>query len=48
MTCVNPIKDMFQNTFNPFFDAISFESKLSDSQMECMQFEICICEYSPK
>ena len=46
MTCGNPIKHKFQNAFNYFIDAISFERKLSDDQMECMQFGICA--YSPK
>ena len=41
MTCGNPIKHKFQNAFNSFIDAISFERKLSDDQMECMQFGIC-------
>ena len=46
MTCGNPIKHKFQKAFNSFIDAISFERKLSDDQMECMQFGIC--DYSPK
>ena len=46
MTCGNPIKHKFQNAFNSFIDAISFERKLSDDQMECMQFGIC--DYSPR
>jgi len=29
------------NTFNYFINAITFEKKLSDEQMECMQFGIC-------
>ena len=41
MTCGNPIKHKLQNAFNSFIDAISFERKLSDDQMECMQFGIC-------
>ena len=41
MTCRNPIKHKFQNAFNSFIDAISFERKISDDQMECMQFGIC-------
>ena len=45
MTCGNPIKHKFQNAFNSFIDAISFERKLSD-EMESMQFGIC--DYSPK
>jgi len=47
MTCGNPIKHKFQNAFNSFIDAISFtDRKLSDDQMECMQFGIC--DYSPR
>ena len=46
MTYGNPFKNMFQNALNSFIDMISFERKLSDDQMECMQFGIC--EYSPK
>ena len=46
MTCGNPIKHKFQNALNSVFDVISFERKLSDEQMECMQFGIC--DYSPK
>ena len=38
MTCRNPIKHKFQNAFNSFIDATSFDRKLSDDQMECMQF----------
>ena len=41
MTIVNLI-----NTFNYFINTISHERKLSDEQMECMQFGIC--NYSPK
>ena len=37
MTCVNPIKNIFSNWFNIF----SIERKLTDNQMECMQFGIC-------
>ena len=46
MTCGNPIKHKFHNALSSFIDAISFERKLSDDQMECMQFGIC--ENSPK
>ncbi len=46
MTCGNPIKHKFQNAFNTLINAISFERKLSDDQMECMQFGIC--DYSPE
>ena len=41
MTIGNLIK-----TFNYFINEISFERKLNDEQMECMQFGIC--NYSPK
>jgi len=46
MTCVNPFKNKFQNAFNYFINAISYERKLSDDQIECMQFGIC--DYSPE
>ena len=46
MTCGNPMKHKFQNVFNSFIDAISFERKLSNDQMEYMKF--VICDYSPK
>ena len=46
MTCGNPIKHKFKKAFNSFIEAISFERKLNDDQMECMHFGIC--EYSPK
>ena len=46
MTCGNPIKHKLQNPFNFFIEAISFERKLSDDQMECMQFGIC--DYASK
>ena len=46
MTCGNLIKHKFQNALNFFINAISFKRKLSDEQMECMQFGIC--EYSIK
>ena len=46
MTCGNSIKQKFQNALNSFIDKISIERKLSDDQIECMQFGIC--DYSPK
>ena len=46
MTCGNPMKHKFQNVFNSFIDAISFERKLSADQIECLQFGIC--DYSPE
>ena len=41
MTCGQPIKNKFQNVFDSFIDAITYERKLSDDQMDCMQFGIC-------
>ena len=46
MTCGNPINHKFQNALNSIIDSFSFERKLRDDQMECMQFGIC--DYSPK
>ena len=46
MTCGNPIKHKIQNVFNSFCEAISLEKRLTDDQMECMQFGIC--DYVPK
>ena len=46
MTSGNLFKQKFQNAFNFFIDVSSFEKKLTDHQMECMQFGIC--DYSPK
>ena len=46
MNCGIPIKHKFQNALSSFINSISFERKLSDEQMECMQFGIC--EYSIK
>ena len=46
MTCEKPIKHKIQNAFKFFIEPISFERKLSDDQMECMQFGIC--DYAQK
>ncbi len=46
MTCGNSMKHKLQNGLNSFIDLILFERKLSDDQMECMQFGIF--GYSPK
>ena len=46
MTFGNPFKHHLKNVFNFFIDAISLEQKLTDDQMECMQFGIC--NYDPK
>ena len=46
MTCGNPIKHKLQKAFDNWFYMFSFERKLSDEQMECMQFGIC--EFAPR
>ena len=46
MTCRNPIKNKIQHLFNGWFDMLSIERKLTDDQMECMQFGIC--DYAPR
>ena len=46
MTYVNLIKNKIQHAFGVFFDTLSIENKLTDAQMECMQFGIC--EYAPR
>ena len=46
MTYRNLIKNKIQNAFRVLFDSLSIERKLTDNQMECMQFGIC--DYSPR
>ena len=46
MTCGNPIKLKLQKAFDNWFYMFSGERKLSDEQMECMQFGIC--EFAPR
>ena len=46
MTYVNLIKNKIQHTFSGLFERLSIERKLTDSQMECMQFGIC--DYAPR
>ena len=46
MTYENLIKNKIQHVFDDFFDSLSIERKLTDAQMECMQFGIC--EYAPR
>ena len=41
MTYGNQIKNKIQHVFGSLFDTLSIERKLSDAQMECMQFGIC-------
>ena len=45
MTYVNLIKNKIQNAFVGLFDTFSIERKLTDAQMDCMQFGIC--DYAP-
>ena len=46
MTYGNQIKNKIQHAFGGLFDTFSIERKLTDAQMECMQFGIC--EYAPR
>ena len=46
MTYENLIKNKIQNVFDVLFDSLSIERKLTDAQMECMQFGIC--DYAPR
>ena len=46
MTYVNLIKNKIQHVFGGFFDMLSIQRKLTDDQMECMQFGIC--NYVPR
>ena len=46
MTCGNPIEDEIKNVFENLFYMVKAEKKLTDDQMECMQFGIC--DYAPK
>ena len=46
MTCGNPFKHKLQQVVDSWLDMFSVERKLSDEQMECMQFGIC--DYAKK
>ena len=46
MTCGNPLKHKIQKVIGNFLDMFSVEEKITDEQMECMQFGIC--DYAPK
>jgi len=46
MTYVNLIKNKIQHAFGGLFDTFSIERKLTDAQMEYMQFGIC--DYATK
>jgi len=41
MTYENLIKNKIQHVFGSLFDSLSIKRKLTDAQMECMQFGIC-------
>ena len=46
MTYGNLIKNKIQHVFGGLFDTLSIERKLTDAQLECMQFGIC--DYAPR
>ena len=46
MTYRNLIKNVIQHVIGDLFDTLSIERKLTDAQMECMQFGIC--DYAPR
>ena len=46
MTCGNLFKNKIQELLENFLDMFSVEEKITDEQMECMQFGIC--DYAPK
>ena len=46
MTYENLIKNKIQHVFDGLFDSLSIERKITDAQMECMQFGIC--DYAPR
>ena len=41
MNCGNPIKHKFKNVFGNWFYMLPIKRKLTDDQLECMQFGIC-------
>ena len=46
MTYGNLIKNKIQHVIGGLFDKFSVERKLTDAQMECIQFGIC--DYAPR
>ena len=46
MTYGNLIINKIQHVFGCLFDTLSIVKKLTDDQIECMQFGIC--DYSPR
>ena len=41
MTYRNLIRNKIQHAFSSLLDTLSIERKLTDTQIECMQFGIC-------
>ena len=46
MTYGNLIKNKIQHAFGDLFDTLSIQRKLTDAQMECIQFRIG--DYAPR
>ena len=46
MTYGNLLKNKIQHKLGVLFDTLSIGRKLTDNQIECMQFGIC--DYSPR
>ena len=46
MICGNSFKNKIQELLENHLDMFSVEEKITDEQMECMQFGIC--DYAPK
>ena len=46
MSCGNPFKHKIQKTIDSWLDMFKVEGKLTDEEMECMQFGIC--DYTPQ
>ncbi|ABM72451.1 Hypothetical protein P9515_12441 [Prochlorococcus marinus str. MIT 9515] len=46
MTCGNPIKHKIQKFIGSLLEIFSIDRKLTDDQIECMQFGIC--DYAPR
>ena len=46
MTYENLIKNKIQHALSGLIETFSIERKLTDDQMECMQFGIC--DYAPR
>ena len=46
MSCGNPFKHKISKIIVSWLDMFSFEKKITNEQMECMQFGIC--DYAPE